>query len=294
MGMWGTGLYQSDAASDVRGVYRDCRNLGFSGADLVSIVLDTAGLAAADTDDYAPAYLALADLLWKDGTLPASVKATALGLIQTAKLPERFEDAFSRRKHAAVLLNLAERLRSVPPKQAAAPKPPYIEQCDFEVGEVLASPLPRARWALLRVIAYFTRFRGRSPICEPLAWDIAAIPPAAKIKRLRFLRRKNIPILGEARKDEMLKGLIDHQRLPADATWQDYVDQYIAPHIPIIRVSERDPHFRKVVRTGVNTPSERPYHGDWWVATNAWTTWKELWMRLEGYYSDEISDPRTR
>ena len=211
MGTWGTGLYQSDAASDVRGVYRDCRKLGFSGADLVSIVLETAGLATADTDDYAPAYLALADLLWKDGTLPADVKATALSLIQTAKLPERFEDAVSQRKHAAVLQDLAERLRSVSPKQAA----------------------PR---------------------------------------KLRFLRRKNIPILGEARKDEMLKGLIDHQRLPADATWQDYVDQYIAPHIPIIRVSERDPHFHKVVRTGVNTSSERPYHGDWWVATNAWTT----------------------
>jgi len=143
----GDRLYQSDAAPDVRGVYCDCRKLGFSGADLVSIVLETAGLATADTDDYAPAYLALADLLWKDGTLPADVKATALSLIQTAKLPERFEDAVSQRKHAAVLQDLAERLRSVSPKQAA----------------------PR---------------------------------------KLRFLRRNNIPVLGEARKDEMLKGLI--------------------------------------------------------------------------------------
>jgi hypothetical protein len=30
------------------------------------------------------------------------------------------------------------------------------------------------------------------------------------------------------------------------------------------------------------------------VATNAWTTWKALWMKLEGYFSDEISDLRTR
>ena len=77
-------------------------------------------------------------------------------------------------------------------------------------------------------------------------------------------------------------------------TWKDYVDQYVAPYIPIIRISERDPHFHKIVRTGVNTPSERPFYNDWWVATNAWTTWKDLWMRLEGYYSNEISDPRTR
>ncbi len=171
-------------------------------------------------------------------------------------------------------------------------KPPYIEQCDFAIGEVLAYPLPKGRWALLRVIAYFTRFRGKSPICETLAWNIAAIPPAAKIKRLRFMRQKGIPILGELKKDEMLKGLIAFKRLPEGATWQDYVDQYVAPHIPIIRVSERDPHFRKIVRTGINTPSERPFHSDWWVATNAWTTWKDLWMRLEGYFSDQISDPK--
>jgi hypothetical protein len=293
MGTWGTGLYQSDAASDVSGVYRDCKKLGFSGDDLVSIVLDTAGLPA-DSEDYAPAYLALADLLWKDGILPSDMRATALRLIETAKLPERFEDAASRRKHQAVLHALAERLSSAPPKKPAARKPPYIEQCDFAVGDVLAYPLPKGRWALLRVIAYFTRFRGSSPICEPLAWTLAAIPPAATIGKLRFLRRTNTPILGELKKEEMLRGLIDHKRLPAGATWEEYVDQYLGPQIPVIRVSERDPHFHAVVRTGVNTPSERPFHGDWWVATNAWTTWKDLWMKLESYFSDKISDPRTR
>lgn len=92
----------------------------------------------------------------------------------------------------------------------------------------------------------------------------------------------------------MLSGLIAHKRLPKGATWQDYVDQYTGPYIPVICLSERDPHFHKVVRTGVVTPSERPFYGDWWVATNAWTTWKDLWMRLEGYFSDKISDPRTR
>jgi hypothetical protein len=29
----------------------------------------------------------------------------------------------------------------------------------------------------------FKRFRGKSPICEALAWNIAAISPAAKIKK---------------------------------------------------------------------------------------------------------------
>jgi hypothetical protein len=292
MGTWGTGLYQSDIASDVRDVYRSCKKLGFADEDLVSVVLDTVGLSSVDSEDYAPAYLALADLLSKDGMLPDDVQETALDLIRGAKLPERFEDVASRRKHAAVLQELAKRLRSAPRRRTAARKAPYIERCDFAVGEVLACPLPRGGWALLRVVAYHTRFRGKSPICEALAWNIAAIPPAARIKRLRFLRQKNIPVLGELKKEEMLRGLIEHKRLPAGATWQDYVDQYTGPYIPIIRVSERDPHFHRVVRTSVSTPSERPFHSDWWVARNAWTTWKDLWMKLEGYFSDEISDPR--
>lgn len=291
MGTWGTGLYQSDVASDVRDVYRDCKKLGFAGEDLVSIVLDTVGPASGDSEDHGPAYLALADLLWKDGMLPSKMQATALGLIEKGRLPQRFEDAPSQRKHQAMLQVLAARLRSVQPKKPAARKPPYIEQCDFAIGEVLAFPLPRGTWAFLRVIAYFTRFRGKSPICEVLAWNVAPIPPAGKIKRLRFLRQKNIPILGSAHKDETLKGLIEAKRLPADASWQDYVDQYVAPHIPIIRVAERDPYFHKVTRTGISSPSERPFHSDWWVARNAWTTWKELLWRLESYFADELTEP---
>jgi hypothetical protein len=293
MGTWGTGLYQNDVAADVRAVYRDCKKLGFSGGDLADIVIETVGGASLDSEDGKLAHLALADLLSKDRMLPKALQQAALRIINSPELPARFEDEASRKKHRQMLDALGAKLSTAVPDTAKR-KPPYLERCDFEIGEILACPLPKGRWALLRVVAYFTRFRGKSPICEALAWDIAAIPPAVKIKTLRFMRQKNIPILGELKKEEMLSGLIEHKRLPKGATWQDYVDQYTGPYIPIVRVSERDSHFHKVVRTGVSTPSERPFHGDWWVATNAWTTWKDLWMKLEGYFSDRISDPRTR
>lgn len=293
MGTWGTGLYQSDIAADVRSVYRDCKKLGFSGNDLAAIVLETIGGASVDSEDGQLAHLALADLLCKDRMLPKALQQTALRIIKSPALPARFEDQASQRKHRTMLDALGAKLSAATPDTAKR-KPPYIERCDFEIGDVLACPLPKGRWALLRVVAYFARFRGKSPVCETLAWNIAAIPPPAKIKRLRFMRQKNIPILGELKKEEMLSGLIEHKRLPRGATWQGYVDQYGAPYIPVVRVSERDPHFHKIVRTGINTPSERPFYSDWWVATNAWTTWKDLWMRLEGYFSDQISDPRTR
>jgi hypothetical protein len=293
MGTWGTGLYQSDVAADVRTVYRDCKKLGFAGSDLAAVVLETVGGASVDSEDGALAQLALADLLCKDRMLPKTLQQTALRIIKGPALPARFEDQASQKKHRKMLDALGAQLSAATPDTAKR-KPPYIEHCDFAIGDVLAYPLPKGRWALLRVIAYFARFRGKSPICETLAWNIAAIPPPARIKKLRFMRQKGIPILGELKKEEMLAGLIEHKRLPKGATWQDHVDQYSGPYIPIVRVSERDPHFHKIVRTGVNTPSERPFHSDWWVATNAWTTWKDLWMRLEGYFSDQISDPRTR
>ena len=292
MGTWGTGLYQSDVAEDVRATYRDCKKLGFSGSDLAEMVLETAG-ASPDSEDGKLAQLALADLMCKDRMLPKALQRAALRIVESPELPARFDDAASRKKHRKMLDALGAKLAAATPDDAKR-KPPYIERCDFAIGEVLACPLPRGKWALLRVVAYHTRFRGKSPICEALAWNLAAIPPAAKIGKLRFLRQKNLPILGELKKEEMLAGLIAHKRLPKGATWQDYVDQYSGPYIPVIRVSERDPQFHKVVRTGVSTPPARPFHSDWWVATNAWTTWKDLWMKLEGYFSDEISDPRTR
>jgi hypothetical protein len=299
MGIWGLGLYDSDAAADLRETYRACKKLGFSGAALAQLVRETTALDDLADAEGALARLALADLLLKDRALTKAVRQEAIDLI--ADLSVAFEDPAERRKHRAMLDRLAAKLAAA---KVAAPKkgkPPFIEQCDFAIGEVLATPLPddppdrnppdRNAWAVLRVIAYCTWFGGKSPICEVLAWNLPEIPSAAKIRRLRFLKRKNIPVLGSACKAETLRGLIAAKRLPPDATWSDYVDQYVAPHIPIVRVSERDPHFGKVVRTGIVTPSERPFHGDWWVPRNAWTTWKDLPVRLEEYFSEAWNPP---
>src|SRR5262245_33445792 len=138
--------------------------------------METVGLSVED-EDGALGYLALADLLWKDGMLRREVEERALRLIRDAKLPQRFEDSATQKKQQAMLDALAAKLSSPQAKAPARRKQQYIEQSDFAVGEVLAYPLPADTWALLRVIAYCTRFRGRSPICEVLAWNVAAIPP---------------------------------------------------------------------------------------------------------------------
>jgi hypothetical protein len=285
MGSWGVGLFQNDAGLDVRGTYRDCRKMGFRGGDLAAIVLDTASIGASpEGADEIVGYLALADLLWKDGMLPPDMRDAALRLIERPALRERWEDRNSQRKQDAVLKALAERLTSPQPVKPRPATPPYIEQCDFAIGEILAYPHPQGAWTLLRVIAYFTRFRGRSPICEVLDREPGAIPSPAEINDIRFKKRMGIPILGAARPAETVASLIEAGRLPPGATWADYEDQMIAPHIPIIRRSERDPYFHKARRLGINVPSQRPFLGDWWVARNAWTTWKDLPAQLEAYF----------
>lgn len=288
MGSWGPGLYQSDTGLDVRGTYRECKKFGFRGEDLAAVVRDTLGLAAApESEDDILAHLALADLLWKDGMLPKELRDTALRLIKTPVLTQRWEDQKSQRAQQAQLDKLAKQLASPQPAKAAKIKPPYIEQCDFATDEILAFPHPAGAWTLLRVIAYFTRFRGKSPICEVLDWEGRELPSAAAIKKIPFRKRPGTPILGAAHPEETIASLIELKRLPKGATWSDYEDQMIAPHIPIVRISERDPHFHKINRLGIKAPSQRPFLKHWFVPTNAWTTWKDLPARLDEYFAPE-------
>jgi hypothetical protein len=292
MGSWGTGLYQSDAGLDARDTYRDVKRFGFRGADLAAVVLDTLGIGAAPNgEDETIAQLVLADLLWKDGMLPKDMRQTALRLIKESALHLQWEDAKSQRKQQEVLDKLAEKLASPQPAKPAKIKPPYIEQCDFELGEILAYPYPQGAWTLLRVIAYFTRFRGRSPICEVLDWEGRVIPSLAAIKEIPFKKQVNVPILGAARPEETVASLIEMKRLPPGAKWQDYEDQMIAPHIPLIRMSERDPHFHKINRLRLNVPSQRPFLNHWFVARNAWIPWKDLPAKLESYFAPEPEWP---
>ena len=123
MGTWGTGLYQSDVAADVRTIYRDCKKLGFSGSDLAAIVLETVGGASADSEDGKLAPLALADLLCKDGMLPKALQQTALRIIKSPELPARFEDHASRKKHRKMLDALGAKLSAATPDTAKR-KPP--------------------------------------------------------------------------------------------------------------------------------------------------------------------------
>ena len=56
------------------------------------------------------------------------------------------------------------------------------------------------------------------------------------------------------------------------------------PTSRIIRMSDRDPHFHKAKRTGAKIAPRRPFLNHWFVATNAWTGWKDLPDKLRAYF----------
>ena len=282
MGFWGAGLYESDVALDVRAAYRDGRALGFSGERLAALVLDMTGALADEEGDMAR--LALADQLWRDGMLGAERQQAALDLATRSGGLIGFDEPAMRRGHLKALAALALRLAAPQRAPAKAPAEPYVEQSEFEVGEALAFPDGKGGWWLLRVVTHYRRFGGKSPVVEVLDWRGTVLPDAATVAGLSWRRQPDAVIIGSARPDETLAGLIALGRLPPEASWSDYESQMAAPHIPVIRTSERDPAFSKAVRLGVIVPPTRPFTSDWFIATNAWMRWKDLPAKLSGYF----------
>ena len=282
MGVWGAGLYQSDIALDLRAAYRDGGKLGFSGEKLAALAID---MAAAGEEERDIADLVVADLLWRDGWLSPARREAALALAVRPEGVLAFDDAALLRTHVRALAALGAKLAS-PQRPARPEREPFVEQSDFAVGEALAYPDGAGRWLLLRVVTLYTRFGGRSPVVELLDWAGTALPDAATIARLPYRRQRDAVIVGAARPEETVAGLIALGRLPSGACWEDYEAQMAAPHIPVIRIAEKDAGYRKVVRLGVEVPATRPFTSDWFIATNAWTRWKDLPTWVENYFGD--------
>lgn len=283
MGMWGAGLYQSDVALDARGLYRDGRGLGFSGERLAALV--ETELGDVEGPDAAIGRLVLAEQLWRDGWLDPPRRDAAITLAGTIEGLE-FDTASLERAHARMLATLADRLAAPQRSPRPSSAEPYVEQSELEPGEALAIADGAGRWWLLRVVTFYTRFGGRSPVVEVLDWRGTQLPDAASVEGLTWRRQADAVVIGAAHPEQTVAGLIALGRLPARARWDDYEAQMAAPHIPVIRTGDRDPGYRSMVRLGVSVPATRPFTSDWFIASNAWTRWKDLVVKLEGYYRE--------
>lgn len=144
MGSWGSGLYQDDAAADVRDTISTLAKLPVSGDRLLEILLKNWHEGVELDDDGGPTFwLAAADQFERRGIACPRAFERALTAIDTgADLRDqesRGAHARDLKQRAKMLSVLAQRLRSprpVRPRPTAKKPPPFV----VEVGELYSFP----------------------------------------------------------------------------------------------------------------------------------------------------------
>lgn len=144
MGSWGPGLYQDDAAADLKATITLLATLPISGDEMLKILVDNHPEGVAMKDDGGPAFwLVAADQFERRGIECRKVFAQALRVIDTGAdlrdLKAREADSRTLRKREEILAILADCLRSPRPTRTrpnTKTPPPFV----VSVGEVLAFP----------------------------------------------------------------------------------------------------------------------------------------------------------
>jgi len=200
MGAWGTALYSDDLAADLRSTLRDYFGDGLSAAQAVDRLVEEYASSVNDPDEGPVFWLAIADTSWKLGRLDARARERALEIIDGGQDLARWTDARTsdRRKRAAVLTKLRERLQASPPHPKRIPKRIKAAN-DWAVGEVIGLRLKSGSWTLMRVIGHHIDKGGQFAVCELLDWTGTEIPTATKVATFRvrpFLdsHRANLPV----------------------------------------------------------------------------------------------------
>jgi hypothetical protein len=147
MGAWGTGLYSSDMAADMRATIKSVLRLPFDEDRVVDILCDGERRAAADPgdEDHTTFWLVLADQFEKRGVAHAPTREKAIAIIDQgddlATMERRGMKQADLRKRGAKLTELRARLAEAPrlskPRSTITAAQPYT----LEPGILYACPV---------------------------------------------------------------------------------------------------------------------------------------------------------
>jgi hypothetical protein len=147
MGAWGTGLYSSDMALDMRATIKSVLRLPFDEDRIVDILRDGERHAADDPndEDHTTFWLVLADQFEKRGVAHAPTREKAIGIIDRgddlAMMEKRGMKLSDLRKRGAKLAELRARLAAAPrpskPRATIKAPQPYV----LEIGVLYACPV---------------------------------------------------------------------------------------------------------------------------------------------------------
>jgi hypothetical protein len=184
MGTWGTGLFSSDTARDIRDAYRERIEDGVEDTEATRLTVDEFRSYLDDPEDGGVLLIALAVTQSKIGRLDPDIRDRALAALakgaDLAIWEQENPKLVSRRRE--VLNTARAQLTGVQP----APKrirPPPRPSCGLVAGDVLALRLPNGV-ALLRVVRIKSHRRGETPYLERLDFHGSAVPSAEELERL--------------------------------------------------------------------------------------------------------------
>ena len=116
MGVWGTGLYDDDLSSDIRGSFIEQLENGKSSVKITRELIEEYKTALDDPSEEAVFWFALADTQWDKGVLAVAIKDQALRSIHAgAELEKWKESPDDLKKREKVLKDLEKKLNSPQP-----------------------------------------------------------------------------------------------------------------------------------------------------------------------------------
>jgi hypothetical protein len=178
MGVWGTGIFSDDTASDVREEYRELIGEGLPAHEATDKILRS--FEQQRGEEMTVVWLALAATQWKCGRLEERVKATALEIIDSGADLKRWPDASIAGKRRSALGRLRAQLCSPQPAAKRIGKP-YRSTCEWELGELVGYRLGSGNWIVFRVTGFSSDKGGVYPQCEILDWLGDTLPAGDQI-----------------------------------------------------------------------------------------------------------------
>jgi hypothetical protein len=189
VGVWGTGIFDGDTASDVRDDWREALLDGLEPEAATARVLERHRDALEDEDDHVVVWLALAAAQAQTGRLQPEVRDRALALIEAGGDVARWaqDDPAGAKRRARALERLADRLRG-PQRPPTKLRRPAVRTSPLDVGDVV-HVRGESGEALLVVVDVAPAYPPGStePVLATLLWEGGPLPSRDELARLPLL-----------------------------------------------------------------------------------------------------------
>lgn len=192
MGVWGTGIFQDDTASDLRDEYKSLIGEGLDPSAAKTRILEAYKSSFADPAASCVVWLALAALQWQLGHLDSETRERALHVINSGSDLARWDaDPKDRARRKAVLEKLRDHITSPQPLPKRVAKQ-AVSECRWQIGELFSYRLLSEKLIVFRVIGRHTDKGGTYPVCELLDWTGDAIPSEGVLRSLAIRASRSI------------------------------------------------------------------------------------------------------